>query len=189
VSPGNGAEAPRERERLRELLLELSVQRGQFVLSSGKTSSYYIDCRRTTLHPEGAWLVARSVLDTIASQRIEAEAIGGLTLGADPIAAAVAAMSYELGRPLPAFIVRKQEKDHGTRKRIEGFDVSGRRVLVVDDVVTTGDSTVEAIRAVEEASGSVSAVVCILDREEGGAGRFKGIPFYPLFTRTALLGE
>ena len=177
-----------ERDRLRDILLELSLQRGQFTLASGRTSSYYLDCRRTTCHPEGAWLVARAVLDTIARAGIRAEAVGGLTLGADPIAASVAAVSHHMGRPLPAFIVRKASKDHGTRRRIEGTPVGGKRVVVVDDVVTTAESTLEAIRAVREDGGEVSAAICLVDREEGGAERIP-VPFHPIFRRSELLGE
>lgn len=178
-----------ERDRLRELLVELSLQRGTFTLASGRTSTWYLDCRRTTCHPEGAWLVARAVLDLIATHRIAAEAVGGLTLGADPIAGAVAAVSHQMGRPLPAFIVRKASKDHGTRRRIEGTPVSGKTVVVVDDVVTTAESTLEAIRAVREDGGSVSAAICLVDREEGGADRLAGIPFHPIFRRRELLAE
>jgi orotate phosphoribosyltransferase len=178
-----------DRQRLHQLLLDLSLQRGEFTLASGRTSSYYLDCRRTTLHPEGAWLVAAVILDCIAANALRAEAIGGLTLGADPIAAAVAAVSHHQGRPLPAFIVRKASKDHGTRRRIEGATVAGKTVIVVDDVVTTAESTLEAIGAVREAGGVVSAAICLVDREEGGTERLADLPFYPIFRRRDLLGE
>jgi orotate phosphoribosyltransferase len=169
--------------------LKLSVQRGEFTLSSGRKSDYYLDCRRTTLHPEGAWLTARVILALIREASIPAEAIGGLTLGADPIVSAVAVVSHGQGRPLPAFIVRKDTKSHGARRRIEGASVGGKQVVVVDDVVTTAESTIEAIRAVQEEEGVVSAAICLVDRQEGGAERLSGIPFHPVFTRQQLLGK
>ena len=178
-----------DRERLKRILLEQSVKRGDFVLASGRKSSYYLDCRRTTLNPEGAWLVARAVIEMIRDNDIRADAVGGLTLGADPIAAAVAAVSFHEGCPIPAFIVRKESKSHGTRQRIEGTPVAGKHVVVVDDVVTTAESTIEAIDAVRQAGGTVSAAICIVDREEGGAERLSGTPFHPIFRRTELLGS
>ena len=178
-----------ERARLRDVLLERSVRRGQFTLASGRSSTYYLDCRKTTLHPEGAWLIARAILDIVKHHAIPAEAIGGLTLGADPIAGAVAAMSHAQGTPIEAFIVRKGSKDHGTRQRIEGAEVRGRSVIVVDDVVTTAGSTMEAIAAVREAGGTVAAVICVVDREEGGEERLQGIPFHPIFRRRDLIEE
>ncbi len=177
-----------ERERLKELLVALSLQRGEFTLSSGRTSGYYLDCRRTTLHPEGAWLVARIVLDLLEERQLDAQAIGGLTLGADPIVAAVAALSFQQGRPLPGFIVRSEQKAHGTRQRIEGCPVGGKRAVVVDDVVTTGGSTLEAIRAVMDAGGTVCGAICVVDREEGGAKALAGVPFHPVFKWSDLLG-
>lgn len=178
-----------ERERLRRLLRELSLRRGEFTLASGRKSDYYLDCRRSTLHPEASWLAARAVLETLEREGLDAEAIGGLTLGADPIVGAVVALSHEAGRPLPGFIVRKDSKQHGLRQRIEGTPVEGKRVVVIDDVVTTAGSTLEAVQAVREAGGTVIGAVCLVDREEGGAARLAGIPFFPIFTRSELMGD
>lgn len=172
-----------ERERLRELLKRHSLLSGEFVLSSGRRSRYYFDSKRTTLLPEGAYLVAREVLRTLRENGVEADAIGGMTLGADPIVCPVAALSYLEGTPLRAFIVRKEAKGHGTSRKIEGALEPGSRVVVVDDVVTTGTSTLQAIAAVEEAGGRIAAVVCLVDREEGGSERFRSWPFFPLFRR------
>lgn len=177
------------RARLLALLRERALTRGDFTLASGRKSSYYIDARLVTLHPEGAWLIARAILDLLDRERIGAEAIGGLTMGADPIAAAVAVVSHQQGTPLSAFIVRKEAKGHGTGRRIEGGLAPGTRVVVVDDVVTTAGSTLQAISAVEESGGRVVAVVCVLDREEGGREALRGYPFHPLFRIGELLAD
>jgi orotate phosphoribosyltransferase len=173
-----------ERRRLREVIRTHSLQTGDFVLSSGKKSSYYLDCRVTTLHPEGALLIARLILRTIRERRIEADAIGGLTLGADPIAGAVAAVSAIEGTPLPAFIVRKETKAHGARRLIEGWSGEpGSRVVVIDDVCTSGGSILEACARVESAGYRVSATMCVVDRLEGGGDQVEArYPFYPLLT-------
>jgi orotate phosphoribosyltransferase len=174
--------------QLREIIRQKSLRIGDFTLSSGKKSSYYLDCRMTTLHPNGALLIARVILQRIRAHHIEADAIGGLTMGADPIATAVAVVSAIEGRPLPAFIVRKEPKGHGTQKAIEGWDgKAGSRVIVVDDVCTTGDSILKAADRAEEAGYKVAAAFCIVDREEGGTELIaKRYPFYPLFTAKEL---
>jgi orotate phosphoribosyltransferase len=181
---GSGGE---RRARLLVLLRERSVTYGDFTLASGRKSSYYLDGRLVTLHHEGAYLIAREILDLLARCGIRAEAIGGMTMGADPIAGAVAAVSHLQEVPLSAFIVRKEAKGHGTGKRVEGGLKRGDRVVIVDDVVTTAGSTLQAIRAVEELGCRVVAVVCLVDREEGGAEALKGYPFYPLFRVADLL--
>jgi orotate phosphoribosyltransferase len=175
--------------RLRDLLRERAIQHGEFTLASGRKSSYYLDGRLVTLHHEGAWLIARVILDLLGRERIDAEAIGGLTMGADPIAGAVAAVSYLEGTPLSAFIVRKETKGHGTGRRVEGVLRAGDRVIIVDDVVTTAGSTLQAIRAVEEMQCRVVAVVCLVDREEGGAEALRGYRFHPLFRVSELLPD
>jgi orotate phosphoribosyltransferase len=175
------------RDRLLAILMEKAVTFGDFTLASGRKSRYYLDSRLVTLDPEGAWLVAESILDTLSREGIRAKAIGGLTLGADPIAGAVAAVSHSRGEGMKGFIVRKEAKGHGKGKRIEGDLRAGDDVVVVDDVVTTAGSTIAAIRAVEEIGCVVAAVVCVVDREEGGAEALKGYRFYPLFTATDLL--
>ena len=178
-----------ERERLRELLTRHSLMFGEFTLASGRTSRYYFDSKKTTLLPEGAYLAAREVLRTIRSRGIGAEAIGGLTLGADPIVCPVAALSYLEGPPLRAFIVRKEAKGHGTERRIEGNLEPGCRVIILDDVVTTAGSTLRAIEAAETAGYKVAAVICLVDREEGGAEKLAAWPFFPIFRRSEVFGS
>ena len=177
-----------ERERLRILLKAQSLMFGEFTLASGKKSSFYFDSKRTTLLPDGAWLTAREVLRVIREQGIEADAIGGLTLGADPIVCPVAALSHAEGPALRAFIVRKEAKEHGTGRRIEGNLSPRSRVIIVDDVVTTAGPTLKAIEAAQEAGHSVVAVICLVDREEGGAAKLAAYPFFPLFKRSEIFG-
>ncbi len=175
-----------ERERLKDLLREHSLMFGDFTLASGRKSKYYFDSKRTTLLPEGAYLTAREILRVLREKEVRAEAIGGLTLGADPIVCPVAALSFVEGPPLRAFIVRKEAKEHGTGRRIEGVVPRGARVVVVDDVVTTAGSTLKAIEAAEEAGLDVVAVVCIVDREEGGTEKLARWPFFPLYRRSEI---
>jgi orotate phosphoribosyltransferase len=175
-----------DRERLRELLREHSLMFGDFTLASGRKSSFYFDSKKTTLLPEGAYLTAAEILGLLRAKGVQADAIGGMTLGADPIVCPVAALSHVEGPPLRAFIVRKEAKEHGTGRKIEGCPPAGSRVVVVDDVVTTAESTLRAIAAAEEAGLQVTAVVCIVDREEGGTERLAQWPFYPLFRRSEI---
>jgi len=175
------------RDRLLALLRERAVAFGDFTLASGRKSTYYIDARLVTLHPEGGYLIGRVILDMMARHGIEADAVGGLTLGADPIAVSVAVASHQERRPLPAFVVRKEAKSHGTGRRVEGGLKPGARVLIVDDVVTTAGSTLQAIGAVEEMGCRVAAVMCLIDRAEGGAEALRDYPFHPLFTVAELL--
>jgi orotate phosphoribosyltransferase len=169
---------------VKEKSLVTNVKR---VLTSGRESSYYIDAKMTTLHPRGANLTARLFLEVLKS--FDIDAIGGYTLGADPIVSAVAALSADTERPLPAFIVRKEPKKHGERKMIEGPFLSGWKVAVVDDVVTTGGSTLKACRAVEEEGGKVVVAVTLVDRLEGGRENLEkqGYTFVSLLTRDDLL--
>src|SRR5216117_2012351 len=155
---------------LRDIIRQKSLRVGDFTLSSGKKSSYYLDCRMTTLDPRGALLIARLILDRIRAENIQADAIGGLTMGADPIATAVAVVSGLEAKPIPAFIVRKEAKGHGTQRSIEGYDgKAGSRVIVVDDVCTTGGSILIAAEKAEEAGYTVAATFCVVDRQEGGS--------------------
>ena len=172
-----------EREQLRLLLKGESLIFGDFTLASGKKSGFYFDSKRTTLLSDGAWLTAREILRLIREHGIEAEAIGGLTLGADPIVCPVAALSHAEGPKLRAFIVRKEAKEHGTGRQIEGNLPKGSRVIIVDDVVTTAGSTLKAIEAAEGEGHTVVAVICLVDREEGGAAKLAAYPFYPVFRR------
>ena len=178
-----------DHDKLREILQRKSLKKGDFTLSSGKKSSYYLDCRMTTMDPHGALLIARLILQKIRESDIQADAIGGLTLGADPIAASVAVVSALENLPLNAFIVRKEAKGHGMQRFIEGYDgPPGSQVVVVDDVCTTGDSIMRAAERVEEAGYKVVATICIVDREEGGSETIrKKYPFYSLFTAKGLL--
>lgn len=157
-------------ESLRRLLLERSVQRGDFLLASGRRSSYYIDCRRATMSAEGMVLVGRLGWKAIHRAGWAPAGVGGLTMGADPVAYAIAAASYGSARPVNAFSVRKQPKDHGTGRLIEGNFAAGDAVVVVEDVITSGDSAARALAAVEQAGGIALGVLAVVDREEGGKG-------------------
>ena len=175
------------RERLIELLKEKSVITGvERILTSGRKSNYYIDCKMTTLDPEGANLVGKLILEALEPYQVDA--IGGFTLGADPIVSAVATVSYQLGKPLPAFIVRKEPKKHGEQKMIEGPFKTGWKVAIVDDVCTTGSSILKACRAVEEAGGKVVLTMVIVDRMEGGRENIEknGYKFISLLTKKDL---
>ena len=154
--------------QLEELLLARSIRRGDFVLASGERSSYYIDCRLTTMSAEGFTLVGRTGLAVIRSEGWVPTAVGGLTLGADPVAYAIAAASYAAGPPIDAFTVRREPKAHGTRRLIEGNFAPGARVVVVEDVVTSGESALRAIEAVEGEGGEVVGVLALVDRQQGG---------------------
>jgi orotate phosphoribosyltransferase len=173
--------------RLCEVLKERSVLRGTFKLASGRISNYYIDCRRTTLDAEGANLVGTCILALLEREGLKPAAVGGLTMGADPIATSVSVLSWQQGRPIPAFLVRKGAKEHGTGRRVEGWLPEGQEVLIVEDVVTTGGSTLEAIGAVEEAGAKVGAIVAIIDREEGGTERLEKYRYFSLFRSKDLI--
>jgi len=155
----------KEKNRLLELIKERALIRGEIKLSSGKTSNYYLDCRRITLDPEGAYLVAEIILGMLDEEEIDA--IGGLTLGADPICGSLAAASYLSNKLIPAFIVRKELKKHGTMKSIEGNLEAGFRVAIVDDVSTSGGSLLKAIDVVEGFGCRVKRVIVVVDRGEG----------------------
>src|SRR3989442_3064558 len=156
------------RQRLRDLLLARSVSRGDLTLASGRRSSFYIDARRTTMSGEGFALIGALGLERLAAQGWAPQAVGGLTLGADPVAYAIVAAARARGRALDAFTVRKQAKTHGTAQRIEGCFTPGATVVVVEDVITTGRSAGDAIAVVEAAGGRVLGVLAGGDREGGG---------------------
>ena len=155
-----------DRARLVEILREHSVRFGHFVLVSGRESDFYVDGKQTTLHPEGANLIGRLVH---ASLRPEVEGVGGMSVGADPIAASVAAMSWELGQPVQAFLVRKEPKGHGTQQWLEGRNAlpNGPKVCVVEDTTTTGGSLLQAIERVEAEGLEVVQALTVVDRQEG----------------------
>ena len=157
-----------DRSTLITLLATRSTKRGQFTLASGKTSSLYIDARLTTMSPDGLRLIGALGLGALQKERWVIDAVGGLTLGADPISYAISYASASSDKPLRAFTVRKQPKTHGTAKLIEGPFASGDRVAIVEDVITTGKSALQAIDAVREAGGTVVGVLALVDREEGG---------------------
>jgi orotate phosphoribosyltransferase len=160
-----------DQEALRRLLLQRSVQQGDFVLASGRRSSFYIDCRLTTMSAEGMVIIGRMGLAAIEGAGWAPQAVGGLTLGADPVAYAIAAASY-LNRTatslVDAFTVRKEAKTHGTKRLIEGNLRDGDAVVVVEDVITSGASAARAASAIEDAGGNVLGVLAVVDREEGG---------------------
>ena len=172
------------KERLRELFLEIgALKKGDFLLSSGRRSNYYLDARLVSLHPQGAYLIANIILHMLEKEDIDA--LGGPTLGADPIAAAVAVLSYEKGAPLPAFIVRKAAKEHGLQRQIEGAILKkGSRVVLVDDVVTSGKSLIEAKNALSEQGVEVVRAITIVDRLEGAAENLScvGVRLSPILT-------
>ena len=187
-------------QQLLALLARTSFKLGQFKLSSGGTSDYYIDCRTTTLHAEGGRLTGHAILELLERHGIEADAVGGLTMGADPIVSNVATASAwraqkQPGAPLlHGFLVRKAEKAHGTGRRIEGFCREGSRVVIVDDVCTTGASTIAALEAAKEAGMIVAAVVCIVEREEANGrpaveAAAQAAPFLRLFSANDVRAE
>jgi orotate phosphoribosyltransferase len=161
-------------ERLRRLLLERSVRRGDFVLASGQRSSYYIDCRLTTLSAEGQGLIGRLGWRAIKEKGWRPKAVGGLTMGADPVSYAIAAASWGTELVMNAFSVRKEAKEHGTGRVIEGCFARGDEVVIVEDVITTGGSAQRAIEAVTLAGGVVLGVLAVVDRGEGGRGALEG---------------
>jgi orotate phosphoribosyltransferase len=181
---------------LKSLLLEKSVRTGTFTLASGKESDLYIDCRMTAMDAFGANLVGQvgwaAVRAKIQSEGLQIDAIGGMTLGADPISLAVGmtSASSQPDEALQVFTVRKEPKGHGRGKQIEGNFASGNTVIVVDDVITTGGSTLKAIDAIEREGGKVAFALVLVDREEGGrqAIEARGIPVVSLYSRSSLLG-
>jgi len=148
-----------------------ALLQGEFTLSSGKKSNHYFEGKRLTLSPEGAYQVGKVIFDELENSHVDA--VGGLAIGADPIATAVALVSHLEGKPIPSFIVREEPKQHGTRKQIEGHVKEGFRVVIVDDVITTGGSVGRAIEAVEAVGCKVVKVIVIVDRHEGGSEKLK----------------
>ena len=182
------------REELLRMLAEKSFRLGNFKLSSGGTSDYYIDCRLTTLDAQGALRTGETVLQEILSRGWQVDAIGGLTMGADPIVVATSVISAQQGKAINGFLVRKAEKTHGTGQRIEGFRETPARVVIVDDVCTTGASTVQAIEAAREYGFEIVGAMCLVEREEAG-GRpnvekaASPAPFISVFTANDVRAE
>lgn len=181
-----------ERARLKDIIATQSFRESEteFTLTSGKKSKVFLDLKATMLDAEGAWLSSLGVLDAIAEAFPEAEAIGGLELGAVPTVSQVCALSHKHGKAISAFIVRKATKGHGTQKQIEGQLSSGTKVVVFDDVTTTGGSTIQAIEAVKAGSDAeVIGIVSLVDRQEGASEAFKAqygdaLGFRSLFTKS-----
>ncbi len=172
------------RERLKNRIRQRCVLKGDFVLASGARSSVYFDCKRATLDPEGVALIGELLWERIAALPGEVQAVGGPTIGADPIVGHLAALSWQKGRPLAAFLVRKETKSHGTRRLIENPPPSGARVVIFEDVVTSGGSTLDAVRAAEEAGLKVAAIFCLVDREQGGEKALSAYDYHPLFKKS-----
>ena len=173
-----------ERDDLRKLIHDLAVVRGRVTLSSGAEADFYVDLRRLTLHHGGAPLVGKVMLDLVDDW--DFDAVGGLTLGADPVAVAMLHEAAQRGRTLDAFVVRKEGKAHGLQRRIEGPDVAGRRVLAVEDTSTTGASVMTAVDALRDAGANVIGTAVVVDRGAGAAVRAAGLEFRTAFTLTDL---
>ncbi len=170
------------RQLLLDLLCQLAYQEGDFVLSSGLPSSYYINAKQVTLHPQGALAVGRLLLAELPE---DTQAVAGLTLGADPIVTAVSVVSAYENRPIPALIVRKEPKGHGTQAYIEGPSLSANSsVVVLEDVVTTGQSALKAVERLRQAGYSVESAIALVDRQQGGSELYKsvGLKFHSIFS-------
>ncbi len=177
-----------EWERLRRLIVDLAVVRGRVTLSSGREADYYVDLRRVTLHSEAAPLVGSVLLDLVEGGGLAPGSVGGLTMGADPVAAAMLHAAAARGRVLDACVVRKEAKAHGLQRRVEGPGVAGRRVVAVEDTSTTGGSVMTAVGALREAGADVVGVAVILDRATGAREVVEaaGLPYLSAFTKDDL---
>jgi orotate phosphoribosyltransferase len=176
-----------EKEQLKEILLKKSVISGrEFKLASGRTSTFYVDARITTLDPEGAYLCGKIFLEMLKGFKIDA--VGGYSIGADPIVTSIAVLSFQENNPIPAFIIRKEEKSHGTGKMIEGNFPKNGKVAIFDDVITSGGSILKGANQVKEHGGTVEVVMAIIDREEGGREKIEaaGYKFLSIFTKKDL---
>jgi len=178
-----------DHEQLVRLLAERSARRGNFTLASGRQSTLYIDARLTTMSPEGQQLIGRVGLQTIRDARWTADAVGGLTLGADPIAYAICHASASSTAPLRAFTVRKEAKAHGTGRQVEGPVAPGDRVVVVEDVITTGQSATRAVEALRQFGANPIAILALVDRQEGGREQLEqlGVPVHALTTAAEIV--
>jgi orotate phosphoribosyltransferase len=175
------------RDQLRQMLLQRSMRFGEFILSSGATSNYYVDVRKTSLHPAGLRMIAKLFFEALKDDGVTA--VGGLTLGADPLVAGVMLHSHEVGQPIEGFLVRRTTKDHGLRGQVEGNLAGHKRVAILDDVITSGESSLIAAEAAESYRAQVVRVLTVVDREQGASQVFqqRGYPFTPLFSIGELL--
>jgi orotate phosphoribosyltransferase len=180
-----------DRQRLKEIILEKSYRKGSFKLSSGKESDFYIDGKQTTLSAEGGYLCGKLIFEIIKNHPTPISAVGGMTLGADPLVTAASIVSHLENAPIPAFIVRKESKGHGTGQYIEGLSnmVPGGSVALIEDVVTTGGTLIKVIERVEAQGFKVGLIITVVDRQEGGqeALAAAGYPMKAIFTRAELL--
>ncbi len=178
-----------ERDRLKALLVERSVRLGDFTLASGAKSDYYIDARTTTMCAEGQVLVGQVAYQAIRDAGLAPTHVGGLTLGADPVSYAIAHRSFLEGSPIDAFTVRKRAKDHGTGQRIEGGLPAKCKCVIVEDTITTGKSSMEAVGALKEHGAQILGVLCLVNRSDGAAGFYagQGLKLISLFTGAELL--
>jgi len=167
------------REKLKEEILKKAVVHGKVILSSGKEADYYVDLRRVTLDSTAAPLVGEVMLDL--TKDLDFEAVGGLTLGADPVATAMMHVAAQKGRKIDAFVVRKTEKAHGLQRRIEGPDIKGRRVLAVEDTSTTGESVLTAVEALKEAGAIVVGVAVIVERGARSRVELASLPYLAVY--------
>ena len=179
-----------DRERLKQIIIELSYEKRNVILASGRASDFYFDGKQTTLHPEGGFLTGKLFFESIKDVE-GVEGVGGLTLGADPIATATSIASFLAGKPVPGFIIRKEPKGHGTGAWLEGRKnlKPGARVVIVEDVVTSGGSSIKAIKRAEEEGLVVLGVVTLVDREEGGRENIEkeGYWMKSIFTKAEIL--
>jgi orotate phosphoribosyltransferase len=181
------------RARLKDIIRKRSFGRGEIKLASGRTSNFYFNLKPTMLDAEGAALLAELTVEALASERIDY--VGGLEMGAVPIAGAIAQLSFLKGKPIQAFFVRKKPKEHGAKLSVEGLapgeSLKGKRVVVVEDVTTTGGSAIKAAEAVKDAGGEIAFVLTIVDREEGAAETFRdaGIAFRSLYRAAEFLSD
>jgi orotate phosphoribosyltransferase len=176
-------------DNLLMMLAERSARRGHFILSSGRESSLYIDARLTTMSPDGLALIGPVALSALRNTTWQIDAVGGLTLGADPISYAIAYASATTDQPIRAFTVRKEPKIHGTGQRIEGPFYTWDHVVIVEDVITTGGSALRAVEAIQNAGGTVVGILALVDREEGGRETLiaAGLPVLTLVRATDIL--
>ncbi len=177
------------RTRLQELITELAVVRGQVTLSSGEEADYYVDLRRITLHHEAAPLVGAVMTEMLDEAGVSFEATGGLTMGADPVGAAIMHHTAGQSRPVDTFVVRKAQKDYGMQRQVEGPSVEGRKVVILEDTSTTGGSALTAVEGVRKAGGEVQAVAVLVDRDTGAKERVEqeaGVPYLFAYSKSEL---